>query len=381
MNATLMSPGTLLATGQRSITARPVAADRALRGGAVAWLLAGLWLVCAGASGGAEPAPELALWPAADPRQYVVADALFLQRNNAAVDRALVVDATTPDVPLITAADPLSVIGTGARLLYGEYDTDGLGWEVGYLGVWGMDANTTVGNAAGTLQAAGDIGFTSAGLSGGTLASVSTATQLNSGEFNILYHSFDGGFNRASRYPWQRCDWYEGGQWDWLLGFRWAGLEDAATLGFVPAGAPGPSTYSVQASSNLFAAQIGARGRWNWQRWAAEFTAKVGPAGTSLRQSQRFFDQLAPDDPFRTARASTDGDMGMIAEINLGGIYRITDVWGLRFGYDLLWLTGVALAEDQFDLSANVDPQAGTSNGTVGSVYFQGAHLGLEARW
>jgi len=351
--------------------------DRPARG----WLRGLLVAVSCVVGAVGRPAASPAQWAAADPRQYVVADALFLQRNNAAVDRALVVDATAPDVPLITGADPQSVIGTGARLLYGEYDTDGLGWEAGYLGVWGMDANTTVGSAGGTLQAAGNIGFTSAGLADGTLASVSTATQLNSAEFNLLFHAFDGGFDRGSRYPWQRCDWYAGGQWDWLLGFRWAGLEDAATLGFVPAGAPGPSTYSVQASSNLFAAQIGARGRWNWQRWAADFTAKVGPAGTSLRQSQTFFDQLAPADPFRSARASTDGDMGMIAEINLGGIYRITDVWGLRFGYDLLWLTGVALAEDQFDLSANVDPQAGTAIGAVGSVFFQGAHLGLEARW
>ncbi|MBM3953784.1 MAG: hypothetical protein FJ309_04070 [Planctomycetes bacterium] len=322
-----------------------------------------------------------AQWPQADPRQYVVAEALFLQKNNAAVDRSLVVDATAPDAPLLTAGDTQSVIGTGARLAYGEYAADGLGWEAGWLGAWGMDADSTIGSAAGTLQAAGELGFTSAGLSGGTLASVSTATQLNTAELNLLFHAYDGGYDRSSRYPWQRCDWYAGGQWDWIVGFRWAGLEDAATLGIVPAGAPAPSTYGVQASSNLFAGQIGARGRWNWQRWAADFTAKVGPAGTSLRQSQRFFDQLAPDDPFRTARASTDGDMGMIAEITMGGVWRITDVWGLRFGYDLLWLTGVALAADQFDLSANVDPQAGTAISTTGSVFFQGAHLGVEARW
>ena len=94
----------------------------------------------------------VAQWPAADTRQYVVADALFLQRNNAAVDRALVVDATDPTQSVLSAADAQSVIGTGVRLLYGEYGTDGIGWEAGYLGVWGMDADATVGSAAGTKR-------------------------------------------------------------------------------------------------------------------------------------------------------------------------------------------------------------------------------------
>jgi hypothetical protein len=43
--------------------------------------------------------------------------------------------------------------------------------------------------------------------------------------------------------------------------------------------------------------------------------------------------------------------MGMIADMNLSAIYRFNEVWGLRVGYNLLWLTGVALAPDQFDFT------------------------------
>jgi hypothetical protein len=71
--------------------------------------------------------------------------------------------------------------------------------------------------------------------------------------------------------------------------------------------------------------------------------------------------------------------MGMIADINLTGIYRINETWGLRVGYNLVWLTGVALAADQWDF--NPSTAGGTAIQGTGSVFLNGANLGLEARW
>lgn len=34
--------------------------------------------------------------------------------------------------------------------------------------------------------------------------------------------------------------------------------------------------------------------------------------------------------------------MGMIVDMNMSAIYRIDETWGLRVGYNLMWLTGVA---------------------------------------
>jgi hypothetical protein len=48
-------------------------------------------------------------------------------------------------------------------------------------------------------------------------------------------------------------------------------------------------------------------------------------------------------------------------------------------GYNLFWLTGVALAADQWDFSAN--QAGGTALQGTGSVFLNGANLGLEARW
>ena len=352
-----------------------------LRGSPATVLLAAWAVILVGIAAGRIAADDAV--PGTDDRHYAVAEAMFLQRNNAAAPENVVVNSTTPRVPVLTAADPAYAVGTGARILYGDYGREGIGWEVGYLGVYGMNADATVTNPAATLQAAGDLGFaTPSGLYDGETANIALTSTLNSAEANLVLHRYGGGRDLASPYPWQRSHGYVGGHVDWLAGFRWAGLDETAVLGITPSGFPAANTYSVQATSNLFAAQAGVRGRVAWDRWAFEGFAKVGLAGTSLHQSQTFFNQLAPGDPFRglPPRSGDRTGMGMIADMNLSAIYRITETWGLRVGYNLLWLTGVALAADQWDFAG--DPAgAGTAVHGTGSVFLNGANAGFEARW
>jgi hypothetical protein len=323
------------------------------------------------------PAAEPAY--AQDERHYAVFDALFLQRNNAAVDRPVVVDNTAPNVAVISTGDLQSTIGTGARLLYGTYGEDDIGWEVGYLGVYGMSAAKTATSAGGSLEASNQVFATQTGLTNGFSARVTDNSSINSIEVNMLFHEYDGGYNRRSGRPWQRCEGYDGGHVDWIGGFRWANLQDAAVLTIPPGSSPQPSTYSVDATSNLFAAQVGTRGRMAFERWALEGWMKIGIAGTALSQSQSIFDANKPPIPYRQPMASDTAGMGMIADMNLSAIYRFNDVWGLRVGYNLMWLTGVALAPDQWDFAASRTGGAAV-NGT-GSVFLSGANLGLEARW
>lgn len=315
-----------------------------------------------------------------DDRYYAVGEAVFLQRSNATRDRSLVV--AGPDgEPVISSRDLRYSVGPGVRILFGDHGTDGMGWEVGYLGVYGMTSGRQAASAVGDLRAAGDLGIAESGLNDALTASARGESSLNSVEANVVFHRFDGGYDRSSPRPAQRCAGYDGGSVDWLAGFRWAGFDDAATLGFSPEGFPAPNTYRVDAASNLFAAQVGVRGRMDRVRWGLEGWAKVGLAGVAQAQSQTFFDQLTPDDPYRSPRASDRGAVGMISDMNISGIYRLTDTWGLRIGYNLMWLTGVALAPDQFDFSASAEPDAGTGIVGTGSVFLHGANVGLEARW
>lgn len=60
-------------------------------------------------------------------------------------------------------------------------------------------------------------------------------------------------------------------------------------------------------------------------------------------------------------------------------IYRLTDVWGIRAGYNLIWIDGLALAPNQFDFSDT--SVSGSNLVSGGGIFMNGANLGLEARW
>jgi hypothetical protein len=60
-------------------------------------------------------------------------------------------------------------------------------------------------------------------------------------------------------------------------------------------------------------------------------------------------------------------------------IYRLTDVWGIRAGYNVVWIDGLALAPNQFAFN-NVDG-TGSALASSGGIFLNGANLGLEARW
>lgn len=328
--------------------------------------------------GGTTRAAERGYVP--DERSYAVFDALFLQRDNAAIERPLVVNTATQDTSAISAGDPASTIGTGARLLYGNYGEDDLGWEAGYLGLWNMRSDRQATSATGSLVANNVAFGEQTGMSGSDARTTDSAT-INSVELNAVWHRYDGGYNRRSGRPAQRCEGYDGGSLDWLGGFRWVNLEDAAVLAVTPSNAPQASTYSARTSSNLFAGQVGVRGRMAFERWAVEGFTKIGIAGTSLSQSQSLFDALQPSSPLRTPRSGSDVGMGMVADMNLSAVYRIDDVWGLRIGYNLLWITGVALAPDQWNFSTSQAASVGSGVSGTGSMFLSGGNLGLEARW
>ena len=249
-----------------------------------------------------------------------------------------------------------------------------------------MGSEMCIRDSRTTSSATGDLASAYpafANVSGFTRGSFSTATyssNLNSVECNVVLHEYDGGFNRRSGSPWQRCDGYDGGHVDWLAGFRWADVEESSLLSLRSTNPSPQSTYGVTSSSNLFAGQVGIRGRMAFQRWATEGWMKVGIAGTSLYQSQSMRDGFSSSS-LRLPRSGDAVGMGMIAEMNWSAIYRFTDVWGFRVGYNLVSLTGLALAPDQWDFSPSQAATAGTAVHGTGSLFLSGGSLGLEARW
>ena len=314
--------------------------------------------------------------PAAEPEAYAIADVLFLQRDNQSTDQPLAASAGNA---ILTTSQLQFPTQPGLRLFYGSVNDGDAGWEVGYLGVWNMFASRSAGGPD-DVQAQDPLALLVPEFNGRSLARATYAATLNSIETNVFARADDGGYRRDAAEPWRRCDGYCRGTFDWLAGFRWAGLDESAGLTLTGGGNPLPGVYSLRSSSNLFGGQLGGRGRMEWERWAVEGWAKAALCGTAMSQSQDpIVDAAVPDPPIRPARASTEGGVGFIGDINATLVYRLTETWGLRAGYNLIWLSGVALAPNQFDFGASSTSGSGLNGGA--GLFLHGASLGLEARW
>ncbi|MCA9246452.1 MAG: BBP7 family outer membrane beta-barrel protein [Planctomycetales bacterium] len=140
----------------------------------------------------------------------------------------------------------------------------------------------------------------------------------------------------------------------------------------------GISTYRVRTYNNLYGGQIGLRRRRCWGRWSLEGTGKAGIYANDASQVQDPIYDF-PNIQYRSRREAEDTVAAFAGELNLSGIYHINDIWGIRGGYNLLWIEGVALAPDQLDFTDTA--LSGTTIDTNGSVFFHGASIGLEARY
>jgi len=306
---------------------------------------------------------------------FTTFDAIFMQRDNAANPTALVINGDTL-APVITAPDMQFPVAPGVRLFRGHRRPDDLGWEVGYTGIYGMFADA-IATGAGNLEVSPPLSSGVASLRDASAARSTYGSTLNSAEVNAFYTTCHVHVPRHTAYEFEGLP--RSLTVDWLTGFRWAGLEEQAALAFGTSPATVATGYAVRSSSNLFAGQIGLRGRTTWQGWAVEGWAKAALAGSVLAQSQSPIIDAVTGDEYRSARGSRTDTVGGIFDLGGALVYRINDVWGLRFGYSMLWLTGVALAPDQFDFSTALN--AGTQVDGNATLWLGGGTLGLEARW
>lgn len=300
---------------------------------------------------------------------YALTDALFWGRDNQATNRPLVVTLDGPTQPAISAGDLAFPFSEGVRAFYGRRSPDDGGWELGYWGVWGQSASAF---AAATLPDYIQMVDPLGGLMtiDGETATVKYNSLINSAEANV--------FSTAT-------EWRDhSGAWltvDWLAGFRYVGVEESSSIVMnccVDDVTAIPVRYGVRTRNNGFGAQLGNRTRWTWANWAFEGWAKAGLLGNAEEQIQ---EPLIDYTGFvqRPALSSTGGQVSFIGDINTSLVYRLTDVWGIRVGYNLIWIDGLALAPNQYDFS--LADGAGTNLVSGGGIFMHGANLGLEARW
>jgi len=315
----------------------------------------------AGAFRGVGPAEPL--WTS-----YALAEALFWQRDNQAFNQPLAV--TVGDGATVLETNDLRFpVAAGVRTFYGQRSPEDGGWEVGYFGIYGQTATNIQGTVPPNyIQLPDPLGGNLT--EDGEFVTAKYSSLLNSAEVNLFATDSDW-INDPS--GWATIDW--------LAGFRYVGVEEDAVLATdccrmgdefftIP--------YRARTRNNMFGAQLGVRGRRAWERWAVEGWAKGALMGVAQEQIQDpLFTYAGVLERPATSRAG--GEVGFVGDLTMSAIYRLNQVWGIRAGYSLLWLDGLALAPDQFDFGT--DAGSGTNLVNSSGIFYHGANLGLEARW
>jgi hypothetical protein len=313
--------------------------------------------------------------------QYAIFDVLFLQRDNATNGQVITEDYSGgAAVPLFNTQTMQAATAPGIRLFYGQLGPDQIGWEMGYTGVYGMfgDARAVSVN---NLAVPGVLGTRVAGWLTADEVRPTYASSLNMFEANVFHYRCctEGGCD--SPFPWERVQDPYCHCTNLLFGLRWAGLEEAAALNVRCCEGDPFSSYAVNTSSQMIGPQVGLRGRKQWNCWATEWWAKAMLAGTILSSNADPITSslTGPNVVYRESRHLTQAGVGFVGDLNYSLVRRLSDTWWLRCGYNLIWLSGVALAPDQFDFTDTA--ASGTTLVGGGSVFLHGANLGLEKRW
>jgi hypothetical protein len=318
--------------------------------------------------------PKMAAGSPLQPQRYVQAEALFWDRVGMGGDQLLVLDtgALPGEDRRLSTGDLDFHFQPGLRLTLGWLPDPCRSrpwcsaWELSYFGLldWdafglfdvGADAVTTGDN---DLAIPGVLGLVSNNFYGADEIRAIYNSELHNLEWNCV----------------KSCCFDCRTQMDFLCGFRFLMLQEDFALVATDLQA-GRSAYEISTENYLYGLQAGGRLRHSGRHVALEVRGKAGLFVNDAQQRQHVDDYPVP------LRELTGGDgqsAAMLAEIGVTLIRPITDVWSLRIGYDVLGLSGVALAPNQLD--GTFQPGSGTSLHTDGWLFLHGAHAGLQASW
>ncbi len=307
-------------------------------------------------------------------------DLLFWERDNGTNDQSLVLTGPlgpNPGSTVLTTRGMVFETTPGMRLFHTRRDCEGDGWEVGYWGLYAMDAVNRADFADG-LAVPGDLGLAVPGWQTADAIQTGYTSAVNVGELNFFLAE---GWSTTTCNPRNPCHKvHRTTSIDWIGGVFWAGVDETAFMRITTDPSVPTTAYRVAASSNLCGVQTGVRGRRQWQSWALEGFWKVGLGGSWMHQSTSpITTGFVPDFEYRPGREATTTNTGFLSSMNITAVRSLGEHWSLRAGYNLAWLSGLALAPNQFDFTDTT--LSGTGINGAGSMFLFGASLGLERTW
>jgi hypothetical protein len=170
-----------------------------------------------------------------------------------------------------------------------------------------------------------------------------------------------------------------------LLGFRYVDLRESLNGVYLSGEDLETETWG-QETNNLYGFQAGIEAML-WESAGGDFHidgfGKAGIYGNSINThfETRFFESF--DDPV-TAHANSS-KAAFLGELGVTGVYRVSDHFSLRAGYQLLWLSGVATAVRQVPATADFNGEGGrvieSHVDGNSSLFYHGVNVGFEVTW
>jgi len=155
----------------------------------------------------------------------------------------------------------------------------------------------------------------------------------------------------------------------WLAGFRWIELQEEFDLSVDVASVPLSIDVNTNVNNHLYGGQIGVDVAL-WNRASPLSVSGIIKGGVYGNFADSDLAVLINGFPVG-AIGDDDSHVAFAGDIGIAAAYPLTEHLALRGGYQLLWIDGVALAEDQ--ISDDLD--------TSGDVFYHGALMGLELTW
>lgn len=162
----------------------------------------------------------------------------------------------------------------------------------------------------------------------------------------------------------------------WLTGFRIIELHEE--LGYdVDFIVPNLTGVNWNTDNHLYGAQVGADVQM-WRLGAPLSVNGLFKAGIYGNDADNDFTFDVLGTPIVDGGAS-DTPVAFVGEIGVATTYQVTQHFALRGGYQLLWISEVALASDQAQLALNTG-DVDTINSS-GDLFYHGALVGGEFTW
>jgi hypothetical protein len=283
---------------------------------------------------------------------------MWLHRTGAASDQVLVDATTATTAGAVLTTDNLNFpVEAGVRGTLMFAFNDGQFIEMGYLGIFDQEAQASV-------------------MLDPVTTGVVDMTQYFFGTAATSVTTFDAtAVYESSLHSPELNWWLRDNDWQFrpMIGIRW--IQHAEDFQLFETSAPGNGGVA-EMTNDLVGAQLGFQ-TVVWQRADWFRVQAIGKAGVYHNQLDLNAELLNGGVPLATLSQNFT-TTSFSAEIVLSAVWQLTPHLSFHVGYTGLWMTDTGLVVNQ---SRQFDILTGTGELELGTLSYQGGHLGCTIAW